>query len=303
MKKRITSFMLAFTLTAGALAGCATKAEPEATNSETTKDSSTETKDDSTDTTDAKTEEATTEDKTIKVGASPTPHAEILEQAKAILEKDGYTLEIVEYNDYVLPNTALDTGELDANYFQHKPYLDDFNKENGTDIVSAGAIHFEPFGIYAGKTKSIEELKEGATIAVPNDATNEARALLLLEAQGLIKLKADAGLSATKLDIEENKLNLNIEEIEAAQIARALPDVDLAAINGNYAIQGGLSVSDALATEEADSLAATTYANIIAVNAGNENSEKVQALLKALQSEEIRKFIEEKYTGAVVPTF
>lgn len=303
MKKRITSFMLAFTLAAGALAGCATKAEPEATNSETTKDSSTETKDDSTDTTDAKTEEATTEDKTIKVGASPTPHAEILEQAKAILEKDGYTLEIVEYNDYVLPNTALDTGELDANYFQHKPYLDDFNKENGTDIVSAGAIHFEPFGIYAGKTKSIEELKEGATIAVPNDATNEARALLLLEAQGLIKLKADAGLSATKLDIEENKLNLNIEEIEAAQIARALPDVDLAAINGNYAIQGGLSVSDALATEEADSLAATTYANIIAVNAGNENSEKVQALLKALQSEEIRKFIEEKYTGAVVPTF
>lgn len=302
MKKRITSFMLAFTLAAGALAGCATKAEPEA-KTETTQESTTESKDNSTDTTDAKTEDATTEDKTIKVGASPTPHAEILEQAKAILEKDGYTLEIVEYNDYVLPNTALDTGELDANYFQHKPYLDDFNKENGTDIVSAGAIHFEPFGIYAGKTKSIEELKEGATIAVPNDATNEARALLLLEAQGLIKLKADAGLSATKLDIEENKLNLKIEEIEAAQIARALPDVDLAAINGNYAIQGGLSVSDALATEEASSLAATTYANIIAVNAGNENSEKVQALLKALQSEEIRKFIEEKYTGAVVPTF
>lgn len=298
MKKRITSIMLAFTLAAGAMAGCATKAEPEATKTETT-----ETKDDSANTTDAKAEETTTEDKTIKVGASPTPHAEILEQAKAILEKEGYTLEIVEYNDYVLPNTALDTGDLDANYFQHQPYLDDFNKENGTDIVSAGSIHFEPFGIYAGKTKSIEELKEGATVAVPNDATNEARALLLLEAQGLIKLKADAGLSATKLDIEENKLNLNIEEIEAAQIARALPDVDLAAINGNYAIQGGLSVTDALATEEADSLAATTYANIIAVNAGNETSEKVQALVKALQSEEIRKFIEEKYSGAVVPTF
>lgn len=298
MKKRITSIMLAFTLAAGAMAGCATKAEPEATKTETT-----ETKDDSANTTDAKTEETKAEDKTIKVGASPTPHSEILEQAKAILEKEGYTLEIVEYNDYVLPNTALDTGELDANYFQHQPYLDDFNKENGTDIVSAGSIHFEPFGIYAGKTKSIEELKEGASIAVPNDATNEARALLLLEAQGLIKLKADAGLSATKLDIEENKLNLNIEEIEAAQIARALPDVDLAAINGNYAIQGGLSVSDTLATEDADSLAATTYANIIAVNAGNETSEKVQALVKALQSEEIRKFIEEKYNGAVVPTF
>ncbi len=301
MKKRITSIMLAFTLAAGALAGCATKAEPEATKPETTETA--ETKDDSANTTDAKPEETKAEDKTIKVGASPTPHAEILEQAKAILEKEGYTLEIVEYNDYVLPNTALDSGELDANYFQHQPYLDDFNKENKTDIVSAGSIHFEPFGIYAGKTKSIEELKEGATIAVPNDATNEARALLLLEAQGLIKLKANAGLSATKLDIEENKLNLNIEEIEAAQIARALPDVDLAAINGNYAIQGGLSVTDALATEEADSLAATTYANIIAVNAGNENSEKVQALVKALQSEEIRKFIEEKYSGAVVPTF
>ena len=287
MKKRITSIILALTVAAGALAGCGSKAEPEASNSAADKPKT----------------ETTTDDKTIKVGASPTPHAEILAEAKKILEKEGYTLEIVEYNDYVLPNTALDSGELDANFFQHKPYLDDFNKENGTNMVSAGATHFEPFGLYAGKTASIADLAEGATIAVPNDATNEARALLLLEAQGIIKIKEDAGLSATKIDIVENPLNLKIEEIEAAQIARALPDVDLAAINGNYAIQGGLNVSDALAVESSDSLAATTYANIIAVNAGDENSEKIQALVKALQSDEVRKFIEEKYSGAVVPTF
>lgn len=287
MKKRITSIILALTVAAGALAGCGSKAESESAKSPADKPKA----------------ESTTEDKTIKVGASPTPHAEILAEAKNILEKEGYTLEIVEYNDYVLPNTALDSGELDANFFQHKPYLDDFNKENGTNMVSAGSTHFEPFGIYAGKTAAIADLAEGATVAVPNDATNEARALLLLEAQGLIKLKEDAGLSATKIDIVENPLNLNIEEIEAAQIARALPDVDLAAINGNYAIQGGLSVSDALAVEGSDSLAANTYANIVAVNSGDENSEKIQALVKALQSDEVRKFIEEKYSGAVVPTF
>lgn len=303
MKKRFTPFIFALTVAVGALAGCSSNAETTQPETDTTQESATETTDDASNTSDAKTEETATEDKTIIVGASPTPHAEILEQAKTILEQEGYTLEIVEYNDYVLPNTALANGELDANYFQHQPYLDDFNKENGTDIVSAGSIHFEPFGIYAGKTTSIADLAEGATIAVPNDATNEARALLLLEAQGLIKLKEDAGLTATVLDIEENPLNLQIEEIEAAQIARVLPDVALATINGNYAIQGGLSVADALAVESADSLSATTYANIIAVNAGDENSEKIQALVKALQSDEIRTFIEENYSGAVVPTF
>lgn len=299
MKKRILSSILPFVLATATLVGCQAKTEPEATTdtTETTDESAANTTDD------AKTEDTSSEDKTIKVGASPTPHAEILGEAKALLEKEGYTLEIIEYNDYVLPNTALDSGELDANYFQHQPYLDDFNSEKGTDIVSAGAIHFEPFGIYAGKTKSLDELADGATVAVPNDATNEARALLLLEAQGLIKLKENVGLLATKLDIVENPKNLDIQEIEAAQIARALVDVDIAAINGNYAIQGGLSVADALAVESADSLAATTYANIVAVNAGNETSEKVQALVKALQSEEVRKFIEEKYEGAVVPTF
>lgn len=242
-------------------------------------------------------------DKTIKIGACVTPHAEILEQVKGTLEKEGYTLEIVEYSDYVLPNTALDSGELDANYFQHQPYLDDFNKENGTNIVSVASIHFEPFGLYAGKTASLDDLADGATVAVPNDTTNEARALLLLEAQGLITLKEGAGVTATIQDIESNPKNLEIKEIEAAQIVRALSDVDIAAINGNYALEGGYSVADALAVEAPDSLAATTYANIVAVNAGNENEPKIKALVKALQSEEIRTYINENYGGAVVPVF
>lgn len=243
-------------------------------------------------------------DKEIIIGASSTPHAEILEKAKPILEKEGYTVKIVEYADYVQPNLALQSGDLDANYFQHKPYLDQFNKENKTDLVSAANIHYEPFGIYAGKTDTVEALSDGAMIAVPNDATNEARVLLLLEAQGLITIKEGAGLNATKNDIEKNEKNLNIIEIEAAQLARSLPDVDLAVINGNYAIEAGLNVStDAIAVEDKDSLAADTYANIIAVKAGNEKREDIQALIKALTSEEVRKFIEDNYKGAVVPKF
>jgi len=245
----------------------------------------------------------TKEDKTITVGASVTPHAEILAKAKDILEKEGYTLKVVEYNDYVLPNTALESGELDANYFQHQPYLDDFNKENDTHLVSAASVHYEPFGIYAGNTASLLELKEGAKVAVPNDKTNEARALLLLESQGLIKLKKDAGLEATVIDIIENPLNLEIVELEAAQIARALSDVDIACINGNYAITGGLSVKDAIAAETADSLAAQSYANIVAVKEGNEESEKTKALVDALLSDEVREFINSTYDGAVVPIF
>lgn len=243
------------------------------------------------------------DDKTIKVGASVTPHAEILEQTKDVLAKQGYTLEVVEYNDFVLQNTALDSGEIDANYFQHQPYLDDYNAEKGTDIVSVASIHFEPFGIYAGKTDSLANLKDGAIIAVPNDTTNEARALLLLEAQGLITLKADAGIKATIQDIESNPKNLEIKEIEAAQLVRALSDVDIACINGNYAIGGGYKVTDALAVEAADSLSAKTYANIVAVKSENKDDDKIQALAKALQSDEVRKFIEEKYEGAVVPVF
>ena len=217
--------------------------------------------------------------------------------------QEGYDLQVVEYNDYVLPNTALEDDELDANFFQHQPYLDDFNAENGTHLVSVAAVHFEPFGLYAGKTDSIANLKDGATVAVPNDTTNEARALLLLEAQGLIKLKEGAGLTATVLDIEENPLNLEIKEIEAAQLVRSLPDVDIAAINGNYAAEGGLNVADAIAVEASDSLAADTYANVIVVKEGNENSEKTQALVGAVLSDGVKSYIEETYGNAVIPVF
>lgn len=239
--------------------------------------------------------------KKIVIGASPTPHEVILKEAAKLLKAKGYDLEIREFSDYVLPNKALDSKDLDANYFQHQPYLDEFNKENGTKIVSAGSIHYEPFGIYAGKTKTLAELKDGATISVPNDTSNEARALLLLQAQGLIKLKDNAGITATQKDITENKKNLKFTEIEAAQLVRTLPDVDLAVINGNYALEGNLKVSDALAVEAADSLAATTYANIIAVRSGDENREDIKALVEVLKSDEMKTFITKTFNGAVVP--
>lgn len=240
---------------------------------------------------------------TLKVGATPAPHAEILEAIKDDLLEAGYQLEIVEYNDYVLPNTAVQDGELDANYFQHQPYLDNFNAENGTTLATVATVHFEPFGLYAGKTGSLDELKEGATVAVPNDTTNEARALLLLEAQGLIKLKEGAGITATKIDIVENPLNLEIVELEAAQIARTLPDVDIAAINGNYAVDAGLALSDALAVEAADSLAAQTYGNVVVVKEGNEEDEKIKALVEAILSEKVKTYINDNYEGAVLPVF
>lgn len=248
-------------------------------------------------------ESASKEDKVIKVGACVTPHSEILEVIKDNLAEEGYQLEIVQYNDYVLPNTSLESGELDANYFQHQPYLDNFNEENGTHIVSVAAVHFEPFGIYAGKTQKLEDLKEGATVAVPNDATNEARALLLLESQGLIEVDDQAGVTATVADITENSLNLKFSEIEAAQTARALQDVDIAAINGNYALEAGLKVSDAIALESSDSLAAETYANLVAVREGEEQSDKTKALVKAIQSDEVRDYINEKLAPAVQPVF
>ncbi len=235
---------------------------------------------------------------TIRVGASITPHAEILNVVKPILAEQGYDLEVVEYTDYVLPNTATESGELDANYFQHQPYLDDFNAQNGTHLVSVATIHYEPFAIYAGKSDSLENIADGATIAVPNDGTNEARALLLLEAQGLIKLREDAGFTATKLDIEENPKNLDIVEMEAAQLPRVLPDVDFALINGNYALQGGLKVTDALAVESGD--VAINYANVLVVKEGNENNPGILALVEALKSDEVRKFVDETYNGAVV---
>jgi D-methionine transport system substrate-binding protein len=239
---------------------------------------------------------------TLTVGASPTPHAEILKAAAPILAKQGITLVVKEFTDYVLPNTALESKDLDANYFQHQPYLDDFNKKNNTDIVSAGAVHYEPLGLYPGKTKALDALKDGAVIAVPNDTSNEARALLLLQTAGIITLKADAGLTATVKDIDKNPKKVQIKELEAAQIARALPDLDLAVINGNYAIQAGLNaVTDTLAKEEKDSLAAKTYANIIAVRKGDETRPEIKALVAVLQGDEIKKFINDTYKGAVVP--
>lgn len=239
----------------------------------------------------------------IVVGASPAPHAEILEAARPVLEEKGYSLKIVEYTDYVQPNLALDAGDLDANYFQHYPYLEQFIAENGTKLVSAGKIHYEPFGIYAGKTAALADLADGAKVAVPNDATNEARALLLLEAQGLIKLTEGVGLNATKTDIVENPKNLEILEIEAAQLPRSLQDVDIAVINGNYAIDAGLKVSDALAVEASDSVAADTYGNVVAVQEGKENDEAVKALMEALTSDTVKSFMETTYDGAVVPLF
>ncbi|MGN0161174.1 MAG: MetQ/NlpA family ABC transporter substrate-binding protein [Lachnospiraceae bacterium] len=240
----------------------------------------------------------------LTVGASTTPHAEILAEVVDDLKAAGYDLNIVEFTDYVLPNTSLEDGSLDANYFQHKPYLDNFNTENKTHLVSVAAIHYEPFGIYAGKSTSLADLPEGAKIAVPNDTTNEARALLLLEQEGLIKLKEGVGLEATVKDIAENPNKYEIVELAAEQVARSLPDVNVGVINGNNALAAGLNVAkDAIAKEASDSIAAQTYANIIAVKEGNEQNPGVVALIEALQSDHVKKFIEEKYEGSVVPTF
>ena len=239
----------------------------------------------------------------LKIGVVPGAYADAVGVAAEEAKAQGLEIEVIEFSDWNTPNLALDAKDIDANFFQHQPYLDDFNAEKGTDLVSLVAVHYEPLGVYAGKTASLADLKDGAKVAVPNDTTNEARALLLLEANGLIKLKADAGIKATVTDIVENPKNLDIIEVEAAQLPRSLQDVDLAVINGNYAIEAGLNVADALAKEEKDSLAATTYANIIAIRRGDENREDLKALAAALQSDEIRKFLEESYQGAVVPMF
>lgn len=239
---------------------------------------------------------------TIKVAASATPHAEILEEAKKILKDKGWNLQIQVFDDYVQPNNVVESGDFDANYFQHIPYLEQFNKEKGTHLVNAGGIHYEPFGIYPGTKKKLDELAEGDTIAVPNDTTNEARALLLLEANGIIKLKDGAGLTATVKDIAENPKNVKIQELEAAQVPRVKDEVAFVVLNGNYALQAGFSVSkDSIAYEKSDSEAAKTYVNVIAVKKGNENKPGIKALVEVLKSDEIKKFINDKYDGAVVP--
>ena len=242
------------------------------------------------------------DDTTIKVAASATPHAEILEQAAPILEEQGYTLEVTVFEDYVQPNNVVEAGDFDANYFQHIPYLESFNEEQGTHLVNAGGIHYEPFGIYPGKKADLSELAEGDDIAIPNDTTNEARALLLLQDNGIITLNEGAGLTATVNDIAENPMNINIVDLEAAQVPRAAADAAFIVLNGNYAIQAGFIVSrDALAYEAGDSEAAKTYVNVIAVKEGNETSPKIQALVDVLKSDEIVSFINEKWEGAVIP--
>lgn len=277
MKKRLLSLTLAGILAVGALTGCGS-------SSDTDKGETTENKG------------------TITVAASETPHSEILEQAKKILKEEGWDLEITVFNDYVQPNNVVESGDFDANYFQHIPYLEDFNKEHGTHLVNAGGIHYEPFGIYPGTKDSLDAIAKGDVIAVPNDTTNEARALLLLQDNGIIKLKDGVGLEATVNDIEENPYEVEIQELEAAQVSRVTGEVAFVVLNGNYALEAGFSVGkDAIAYEKSDSEAAQTYVNVIAVKEGNEDSEKIKALVEALESDEIRDYINETYDGAVIP--
>ena len=271
MKKKI----LALALAVGALTGCGSS-----------KSESSEKK---------------TDDKKITVAASATPHAEILEEAKTLLKDKGYELEVKVFDDYVQPNNVVESGEFDANYFQHVPYLEQFNEEKGTHLVVAGKIHYEPFGIYPGTKKDLKDIAKGDKIAVPNDTTNEARALLLLQDNGIIKLKDGAGIKATVNDIEENPNNIEIVELEAAQVPRVVNEVAYVVLNGNYALEANYTVKkDALAYEKSDSEAAKTYVNVIAVKEGNENSEKIKALVDVLKSDSIKKFINEKYDGAVI---
>ena len=275
MKKKILALALAGVLVVGALTGCGSS-----------KSESSEKK---------------TDDKKITVAASATPHAEILEEAKTLLKDKGYELEVKVFDDYVQPNNVVESGEFDANYFQHVPYLEQFNEEKGTHLVVAGKIHYEPFGIYPGTKKDLKDIAKGDKIAVPNDTTNEARALLLLQDNGIIKLKDGAGIKATVNDIEENPNNIEIVELEAAQIPRVVNEVAYVVLNGNYALEANYTVKkDALAYEKSDSEAAKTYVNVIAVKEGNENSEKIKALVDVLKSDSIKKFIDEKYDGAVI---
>ncbi len=288
--KKLVSLLLTGALTAGLLAGCSGSGSG-ATDTPAPESS-------------APVEESTSlEGTTITVGATPAPHAEILEVVAGILAEQGITLDIREFDDYILPNQAVEDGSLDANYFQHITYMDNFNVEYGTHLVSAAEVHYEPFGIYAGKTASLDQLADGAQIAVPNDTTNEGRALLLLQEQGLITLTEDCGLEATKDDIAENPHNYEIVELEARLLPTTLQDVDVAVINGNYAIDAGLKVSDALAIESADGTAAQAYVNVLAVEEGREDDPAIQALAAALCSQEVKDFIDETYEGAVVAVF
>ena len=297
MKK--LSLVLTAALAAGALAGCGSSTTATTAAAAETTAAAEETTAAGEETTAAA--EENTESVSIKIGASPSPHAEILEAAKEALAAKGVDIEVVTYNDYVQPNLAVENGEIEANYFQHQPYLDDFNAENDTHIVSVGTIHYEPFGIYAGKSADLSDIQDGAQIAVPNDTTNEARALQLLQANGIITLKDGAGLTATKQDIVENPHNVEILEVEAAQIPRSVDSVDFACMNGNYAIEAGFKPSDALAQEASDSEAAQTYGNVVAVAEENKDAAWAKTLVEVLKSQEIKDYITSTYEGGVVP--
>ena len=291
--KKVLAIVLAALLIVAALAGCAAKSE----TADTAADSTTT---DTAASTDGKLE-------TLKVGASSTPHAEILEQVRDTLAAEGYDLQIVVYDDYVLPNQSLADGSLDANYFQHTPYLNSFNAANGTDLVSAAKIHYEPFGLYGNGVDSVDAIASDATILIPADDSNETRALLLLAQEGLIELPADASAEkgVTTLDIVDAK-DHDVQALQADTVPAQLANSNegtVAVINGNYALQAGLHASDALAIEDASGDAAQTYANIVACRAGEENSAKIQALVKALQSDAVKTYIENTYNGAVVAIF
>ena len=299
MKKKLLSVLLVGALAASVLTGCGKKEEAAADTAKT---------EEKTEAAEEKTEEKAeaAEEKAeavkISVAASATPHAELLEQAKPILAEQGIELEIIIFDDYVQPMNVVEDGEIDANYFAHVPYVDEFNAEKGTHIVNVGGIHYEPFGIYPGTKASLSEVADGDVIAVPNDTTNEARALLLLQDNGIIKLKDGAGLTATVNDIEENPNNVKIQELEAAQVARVKDEVAFVVLNGNYALEAGLSVGrDSIAFEASDSEAAKTYVNIVAVREGNENNEAIKALVDVLKSDAIKQYINDTYDGAVVP--
>lgn len=297
--KKLWITLLSSVVVLGAVAGCGTAPSSESSVSDSPA-SGTETA--GADSSAAETTAAETENVLIRIGASSTPHGEILEHVKPILAEQGYDLEITIFDDYILPNNAVESGDLDANYFQHIPYLDSFNEENKTHLVNAGGIHYEPFGIYPGRRESLEELQEGDSIAVPNDTTNEARALLLLQDNGIITLREGAGLTATVNDIEENPKNIEIIELEAAQVARVAEETAFVVLNGNYALQAGFSVAnDSLAYEKSDSEAAKTYVNVVAVRDGNQENEGIKALVEVLKSDEIKQYIESTYDGAVIP--
>lgn len=304
MKKRVLTGILAGVFAFSVLAGCGGQAEEnndngaEAENTAAGQEAAADTET----VTDTGAAEDTESKEIITVAASATPHSEILEQAKAILAEQGWDLQVTVFDDYIQPNEVVESGDFDANYFQHIPYLENYNAQNGTHLVNVGGIHYEPFGIYPGTKSDLSELEKGDVIAVPNDTTNEARALLLLQDNGIITLKEGAGLEATVNDIAENPYGVKIQELEAAQVARVIPEVAFVVLNGNYALAAGYSVAnDSIAYEKSESEAAQTYVNVIAVKEGNEENEGIKALAEVLKSDAIKQYINDTYDGAVVP--